>query len=329
MTRLPTGHPIPRAASQPVVGRWIAGTTLFAVGLAGLVGSTSSAVAGPLPTAVAESPYVAGNGPSLKVVVPKKRASVAATWTNDVDALVRVTITSNANEVQVKYRTRSNEQRIVVRPLRAGSATLVLPAGSKRITVRARATGELSRGRWTVARPARLHSWSYRDAAADIARQDIGTWIVEPTRTNGDFTGIAVNAKASRVTITLSFRELVPAAPRGDDDFNLLVGLAGKGKTGGEGVSVNLDSGSGSGRAGWDGLLSNGYSDYTCRGRDADFTVSRSEIVLSVPAPCLDSMRRFRVFASSSNTGEARFVDDALRTGMPGYRYARSPYIYR
>lgn len=190
--------------------------------------------------------------------------------------------------------------------------------------------GAATAGRYAPYRSARRHAWSSSDAVGDVSSDATGRWVADQNRANGDFAAVGVYAKARRVKVVLSFRQLVSAPPRGDADFNIVVGLV----SGGEddpAVFVNIDSGSGSGLAGWDGLLSNGFPKYPCRGRTPDnFRAKPSSIAFAIPMRCLDGIKRFRVFAASRwQDFTTDLTDDALRTGMRGYRYAKSPYVYR
>ena len=93
-------------------------------------------------------------GPSTLVQAAKKKpkAVVTATFTT-LNGKVVVRVTSNATKVQVKYRTAKNKKRALNKKLKRGSARITLPAGSKNITVRAKATSKLATSPWTAATP--------------------------------------------------------------------------------------------------------------------------------------------------------------------------------
>ena len=62
-------------------------------------------------------------------------------------------VNSNAKQVQVKYRTAKNKKRALNRKLKRGTATIILPVGSQKILVRAKATSKLATSPWTPATP--------------------------------------------------------------------------------------------------------------------------------------------------------------------------------
>ena len=94
--------------------------------------------------------------PGVSVLAAKKKpkAVVTATFTTlPINNKVSVQVTSNAKQVQVKYRTAKNKKRALNRKLKRGTATIVLPVGSQKILVRAKATSKLATSPWTPATP--------------------------------------------------------------------------------------------------------------------------------------------------------------------------------
>lgn len=93
---------------------------------------------------------------ALAVPAAKKRprATVAATYAPTDAGQVGLVVTSNAKQVQVRYRTVKNKSRTLNRKIKAGTIAVNLPAGSKKIRVRAKATSKLRASAWRSAKPA-------------------------------------------------------------------------------------------------------------------------------------------------------------------------------
>ena len=130
-------------------------TLATAVVAVALVLPGTPALAGPAPTS---TPFgvssVANPGVSVLAATKKPKATVTATFTTlPTNNKVSVQVTSNAKQVQVKYRTAKNKKRALNRKVRRGAVTITLPAGSKSITVRAKATSRLATSPWTAATP--------------------------------------------------------------------------------------------------------------------------------------------------------------------------------
>ena len=85
---------------------------------------------------------------SVAAAKHQPKAAIGAAYTILPTAKVRVQLRSNATKVQVTYRSARNAKRSTVKELKRGAATLTLPAGSKRITVRAKATRKLAASPW-------------------------------------------------------------------------------------------------------------------------------------------------------------------------------------
>lgn len=90
---------------------------------------------------------LASSGMSGAVV---DRADVAATMTVRSDERVRVVITSDGRRVLVRYRV-SGDAHQLRRTLHDGRATALLPAGSRRVAVKAQATRRLGASPWVRA----------------------------------------------------------------------------------------------------------------------------------------------------------------------------------
>ena len=83
---------------------------------------------------------------------PKKRAAtLTVTYTIRADGKVVVQLTSNASKVQIKYRTAKNKKKSTTRKIKKGRLTVVLPAGSKKITARTKSTKKLAASPWILA----------------------------------------------------------------------------------------------------------------------------------------------------------------------------------
>lgn len=104
------------------------------------VASTSS------PTRVAGSSAAVHAHTPVGASVPTRarpRASVKGAGQVLADRRVHIEVRSNASKVKVSYRTSSNRKRARTEKLRSGRVILVLPAGSRSITVAALATKRL------------------------------------------------------------------------------------------------------------------------------------------------------------------------------------------
>ncbi len=111
------------------------------------------AFAGPTTSAVAVASATTGVSASVAAAKKKPRAVVTATYTTLATGKVQVQVSSNAARVQVKSRTSTDKKRTVNKKLKKGAATVTLPAGSKSITVRAKATKKLAASPWATATP--------------------------------------------------------------------------------------------------------------------------------------------------------------------------------
>lgn len=171
--------------------------------------------------------------------------------------------------------------------------------------------------------PTAMTTWSRVDAAGDVVSRSSFVdppIIAAPERTAGDITSVSVEASQSRVRFVFKFRDL-PAW----DPFS-------------SGFGVSLVQGEKSVGVAFldatEAILSNGYSNYVCKGQAPGFSVSSvsKQIVVSIPDRCLEGMRYFKFFSYAyANTNDNRmFIDDANRTGFPTSGNATySPVIYR
>ena len=115
---------------------------------------STTALAAPGPTITPFGVTSSATNPGVSVLAAKKKpkAVVTATFTTlPINNKVSVQVTSNAKQVQVKYRTAKNKKRALNRKLKGGTATIVLPVGSQKILVRAKATNRLATSPWTTA----------------------------------------------------------------------------------------------------------------------------------------------------------------------------------
>lgn len=85
-----------------------------------------------------------GAAPSAVVAAKARpRATVAGSYLPLSTGKVRVVLTSNVTKVTVYYRTAKNKKRSLTMRVSAGSAATTLPAGSKKIDAKAKASSKL------------------------------------------------------------------------------------------------------------------------------------------------------------------------------------------
>ena len=129
-------------------------STAMVVACAMAVPSTP-ALAAP-PSTVSQPGVSSAASPSVSVLAAKKKPKAVVTATYTIllaNGKVSVQVTSNAKQVQVKYRTAKNKKRALNKKLKRGTASITLPAGSQKILVRAKATSKLATSPWTTATP--------------------------------------------------------------------------------------------------------------------------------------------------------------------------------
>ena len=172
---------------------------------------TTPALAAPAPTM---APFgmssAARPGTLIQAAKKKPKAVVTATFTTLLpNNKVSVEINSNAKQVQVKYRTAKNKKRAVNKKLKRGTATVILPAGSQKILVRAKGTSKLATSPWTPAVPPAPPAPPVVPVAPPVtpAAPPVTPPVVAPpadTTPPGPVTGLAVTSVTTN-TITLSW----------------------------------------------------------------------------------------------------------------------------
>lgn len=131
-----------------MLGRLVLVTSL-AAGLA-FAGSPTVGLAAPAPDSAAGISSVAADAAAAISTRRKPRAPIQATYVLRSDGKVVLSLTTPVKQVTVQYRIR-HKQRTKDVAVKSGKRTVVLPAGSKAIKVRAEATKRYRSSKWVVA----------------------------------------------------------------------------------------------------------------------------------------------------------------------------------